>query len=225
MKNKSVGIRNQRNYANTCENHRLNGVKHMTQAATLTEKQLKKVLIYISYNKHSVRNRTMVLMTFYSGMRVGEIANLLIGDVLADDGSIKEEIHLKAEQTKGNNTRTVMLPSKLIKEIDAYLKERFTEKELIALAYTDKQLPLFYTQKRNGFTANTLTQFFHSLYKNAGIDGASSHSGRRTFITNLAHKGIGVRVLMGLAGHRNLSTTQRYIDCNEEVMRAAVELI
>lgn len=57
------------------------------------------------------------------------------------------------------------------------------------------------------------------------MEGASSHSGRRSFITNLAAKGVGVRVLMALAGHRNISTTQAYIDVNDELQRAAVELL
>lgn len=85
----------------------------------------------------------------------------------------------------------------------------------------------FQTQKRgaDGFTANTLAQHFHHLYKGAGIEGASSHSGRRSFITNLAAQGVGVRVLMSLAGHRNISTTQHYIDCNDDMKRRAVELI
>ncbi len=78
---------------------------------------------------------------------------------------------------------------------------------------------------REGFNANTLTQYFHHLYRAVGIEGASSHSGRRSFITNLASKGVGVRVLMALAGHRNIATTQVYIDCNANQMRAAVELV
>jgi len=73
--------------------------------------------------------------------------------------------------------------------------------------------------------ANTATQFFHYLYKRSGIEGGSSHSGRRTFITNLASKGVGVRVLMSLAGHKNIGTTQAYIDVNDDMKRKAVELI
>jgi integrase/recombinase XerD len=63
------------------------------------------------------------------------------------------------------------------------------------------------------------------MYREAGLIGASSHSGRRTFITTLANKGVGVRVLMALAGHRNMSTTQRYIDLNDEMMKVAVNLL
>jgi integrase/recombinase XerD len=96
---------------------------------------------------------------------------------------------------------------------------------LATIDRSDLSKPLFRTQKRDSFDANTLCQFFHHLYKQAGIDGASSHSGRRTFITTLANKGVGVRVLMSLAGHRNISTTQAYIDINDGMKRKAVELI
>ncbi len=63
------------------------------------------------------------------------------------------------------------------------------------------------------------------IYRAAGIDGATSHSGRRSFITNLAKLGVSARVLMSLAGHQNLSTTQRYIDIKPSMLRAAVELV
>ena len=188
----------------------------MSQAKTLTEKELKKVLIYISLHKHAARNRAMFLLTHWSGMRVGEVAALRIGDVVAADGSIKPEIRLLPEQTKGRHARTVFLGERLRKELAAYtltLKRPLSEK------------PLFYTQKRAGFTANTLCQHFYHLYEQVGIDGASSHSGRRSFITNLANKGVGVRVLMALAGHRNISTTQAYIDVNDSMQRAAVDLL
>jgi len=84
---------------------------------------------------------------------------------------------------------------------------------------------LFYTQKNEGFTANTLTQFFYYLFGSIGIAGASSHSMRRTFITTLANKGVSVRLLASLVGHKNISTTQFYIDVNDDQKRSAVELV
>jgi integrase/recombinase XerD len=63
------------------------------------------------------------------------------------------------------------------------------------------------------------------MYRRAGIQGASSHSTRRTFITNLAAKGISVRVLASLAGHASIATTQAYIDVNDDMKRKAVELV
>jgi len=170
--------------------------------------------------KHSARNRALLMITTLSGMRVGEVASLRNSDVLDGKGNIRTEIRLSAEQTKGNEARVVFVNDKLRKELELYT--RFMDK-----ANINPQLKFFYSQKRtsDGFTANTLTQFFHYLYKRAGVDGASSHSGRRTFITNLASKGVGVRVLMSLAGHKNISTTQAYIDVNDDMKRKAVELV
>jgi integrase/recombinase XerD len=149
-------------------------------------------------------------------MRVGEVAALRVGDVVTAEGVIKSEIRLLPEQTKARHARIVFLGQRLRKELALYVA---------TIKHPLPGKPLFDTQKRAGFTANTLCQHFHWLYKQVGIDGASSHSGRRTFITNLANKGVGVRVLMSLTGHRDISTTQVYIDVNDEMQRAAVDLV
>jgi integrase/recombinase XerD len=188
----------------------------MAQAKTLTTRELRKVLDHLPVNKYRSRNRLMLLITHWSGMRVGEVASLLISDVLNTDGSVKHEIRLDAKQTKGNHARTVFVNDRLRKEIASYLKTKVT---------TDPNAPLFKTQKRAAFSANTLCQTLNGLYRHVGVDGATSHSGRRSFITALASKGIGVRVLASLAGHKSIATTQAYIDVNDEMKRAAVELI
>jgi integrase/recombinase XerD len=69
-----------------------------------------------------------------------------------------------------------------------------------------------------------MCQLFLGIYKSCGIRGASSHNGRRTFITNLASKSVSARVLAVLAGHSSIATTQRYIDVNDQQLRNAVEL-
>jgi integrase/recombinase XerD len=188
------------------------------QAKTLTQQELRRVLDYIATRPHAVRNRAMLLTTHYAGVRVGELAHLRYADVVDSTGQIREEIRLEPEQTKGRHARVVFVNAKLKRELELYLRSH---------PLTEPMNRLFYTQKKNaaGFTPNTLAQHFHYLYRRAGIAGASSHSGRRTFITNLAAKGVGVRVLMSLAGHRNISTTQAYIDVNDDMKRRAVELV
>ena len=206
---------NQRPYTMTTELFGLQREK-MGQAKTLTDQELKRVLNFVACQKHAKRNRAMLLVTHWSGMRVGEVAALRIGDVWSAESGVKDEVRLLSEQTKGKHPRSVFIPQKLRRELAAYLA---------TIDRTDISKPLFSTQKRDHFTANTLCQHFHWLYRQAGIAGASSHSGRRTFITALANKGVGVRVLMALAGHRNISTTQAYIDVNDEMKRRAVELV
>jgi integrase/recombinase XerD len=189
------------------------------QAKTLNQSELRKVLDYTATRKHSLRNRCLLFTTFLSGMRVGEVASLRYCDVVNEDGTVKNEIRLIAENTKTNEARTVFVNDKLRKEFEKYI---------VVYKPANRETKFFYSQKRHSaggcFTANTLTQFFHYLYKRSGIDGASSHSGRRTFITNLATQGVGVRVLASLAGHKNISTTQSYIDVNDDMKRKAVEL-
>jgi integrase/recombinase XerD len=215
---KEVGIDKQRKHTNDIQNTTYEVETMSKQAKTLTQQELRRVLDYTATRKHSTRNRCLVMTTFLSGMRVGEVASLRYKDVVDADGNIRGEIRLTAEQTKGNEGRVVFVNEKLRKELEQYI--RFIKP-------LNPNVKFFYSQKAvsDGFTANTLTQFFHYLYKRAGVDGASSHSGRRTFITNLASKGVGVRVLMSLSGHKNISTTQAYIDVNDDMKRKAVELV
>lgn len=188
----------------------------MAQAKTLTPAELEQVLAYVAQRRFALRNRVMLLTGFWSGMRVGEIASLSIGDVVNTDGSVKQEVRLTAEQTKGRHPRTVFLPQKLRDELQVYIDLRQP---------MHPKTPLFVTAGRKAFSANVMTQHFYWLFKDAGIAGASSHTMRRSFITNLAAKGIGVRVLASLAGHRSIAITQRYIDVNDDMKRNAVELI
>lgn len=188
----------------------------MAQAKTLTQVEIDQVLRYCALTRYKERNRALVLTSFWSGMRVGEIAALRVCDIQSDDGTIKTEVRLAAAQTKGNYGRVVFLNDKLRAELAQFIAHRRVR---------DTTQPLFWSEKSAGFSANSLTQWFHWTYKKAGISGASSHSGRRTFITNLASKGIGVRVLASLAGHRSIAVTQAYIDVNDDMKRRAVELV
>lgn len=213
---KEVGKKNIRKYALDILNLYKSEEKMSKQAKTLTSMEIRRVLDFIATRKHAVRNRAMVLTTFLSGLRVGEVAALRYMDILDADEEVRSEVRLDATQTKGNEGRVVFINAKLQKELASYVK---------VVPYQNLADKLFYTQKNEGFTANTLTQFFHYLYRAVGIEGASSHSGRRTFITNLASKGVGVRVLMELSGHKNIITTQAYIDVNDDMMRKAVDLL
>jgi integrase/recombinase XerD len=199
----------------------------MSQAKVLTEKEIKKVIKVIESKRHASRNRCMFMMTHMSGARISEVASLRICDVLASDGGIKSEVYLSALQTKGSKGRTLYLSDKLREEISLYLKTRFKLKDLLPVTMTDTVRALFTNQKdcQRGFSPSTACQMFHYWYKEAKIEGASSHSGRRGFITNLANKGVHVRILQELAGHSSIAVTQKYIDVNQDKLRIAVGML
>tara|TARA_B100001057_G_scaffold234619_3_gene235003 strand:+ start:125 stop:694 length:570 start_codon:yes stop_codon:yes gene_type:complete len=189
----------------------------MKQAKVLTEKELKKVVDYINgMDRHAIRNKTMLLLTHYCGMRVNEIANLKKSDVVDDKGNIVDVIYLKAIQTKGNDSRRVFVNKKAKAILKTYLNANLS---VIRSDY------LFTTQKSKQFTANTLTQLLKRLYEQVGFKNCSGYSGRRTFITKLANSGVNVRVIAELASHKSIQTTQRYIDINDNLCSNAVELV
>jgi integrase/recombinase XerD len=188
----------------------------MAQAKSLTPNEIDQILRYIDSKKFGYRDRVMFLMTVWSGMRIKEVASLRICDVIGPDGKVLAEVRLSAEQTKGRHSRTVFLPEKLRVEIAQYIKGK-------CLKFPE--LALFYSATGRPFSANTLCQHFYWLYKNSGVSGASSHSGRKTFLTTLANKGISIHILASLAGHRSISVTNRYLTANDDLKRNAVELV
>ena len=189
----------------------------MKKAKVLTDKELKKVVDYIdAFDKYAERNKAMLLLTHLCLLRVGEVASLKVCDVVNADGEINDVFFLTAEQTKGNDSRRVFV-SKKAKQV----LKRYIQSDLSVLQRTF----LFNTQKSKRFNTNALTQLVKRLYQRVGIVGASSHSGRRTFITKLATSGVSVRVIAEAVGHSSIATTQRYIDVNDELIGNAVELV
>ena len=189
----------------------------MKQAKVLAEKDVKKVVEYIdAFDRHAERNRAMVLLCYYLGLRVCELAALRVEDCFNEQGEVNEVVYLTHRQTKGNKGRRVFLNKKARQVLIRYRRSTVS---VLQRGY------LFKTQKSKRFNTNALTQLLKRLYERVGIVGASSHSMRRTYITKLASCGVSVKVIAELVGHRNIATTQRYIDVNDEMLTKAVELL
>ena len=190
----------------------------MKQAKLLSDAEFKRLTAVVDSLRHSTRNHTAVALSFYAGLRACEIAALRVGDVFDAAGSVRETVHLSAAQTKGINSSTVLINKKLRTQLQRYAKA-------YPRRVANPTAPLIYSGKGGGFTAQTIVNLFQRLYKLAGIEGASSHSGRRQFVTELADKGVNARVVQALARHKHLNTTMRYIELNEHKLRNAIELI
>ena len=185
------------------------------RARVLSDRDLERVLAAIAKGRYADRNRAAIMLSHLAGMRVGEIANLQLSDVLDADGRLREHIVLRGAPGKHGEARLVPINSRLRQELERYLatfKARYDR-------------PLLMTQKRTQFSAKTLCTVLSQLYAEAGIDGASSHSGPRWFVSRLALSGVPTSIIMMLAGHKHISTTQRYIEVSDEMMRRAVEAL
>ena len=75
----------------------------MAQAKSLTQNEIDQILRHIDSKRMGYRDRVMFLLTVWSGMRIKEVASLRVCDVVAQDGTIKAEVRLSAEQTKGRH--------------------------------------------------------------------------------------------------------------------------
>ena len=188
----------------------------MAGARTLTETELKLVLAQCQTRQHSARDRTLLLFSILAGLRACELAALRVGDVYDTQGKPRSSTVLAVNQTKGHSARTVYINSELQRALKAYWS---------IIAHSSTTAPLFATRYGTAFSANTMSQLFLDIYHSCGLRGCSSHSGRKTFITRLADKGVSVHLLAALAGHKHISTTQRYITVNEALLARAVELV
>ena len=188
----------------------------MAQASVLSESDVRRVFRIIETTRYAERNRLAFVLSIYAGLRVGEIAALTIADVVNQHGEARREIKLGAHQTKGSKGRTVILSKRVRKEIEAFVKQR-------QLHSLDAQL-IQSQRNRRAFSTVTLSTLFKEIYELAGIR-TSSHSGRRTFATRLNAKGVGMRTIQKLMGHRHIGTTALYCDVAEDVLRNAVELV
>ena len=187
----------------------------MKQARLLKKDEFRRVLAIIDAHKHSARNRIIFFLSFHAGLRACELASLRICDVVDGNNIVKTEIVLEASQTKGSERQRVMVSKALQKYIQCFIDSHSVP---VAL-----NMPLLRSQKGGAFSPLTISQLFAKFYDKAGIKGASSHSGRRQFITTLAEKQINVRVIQALARHKHLNTTMRYIDINDVKLQNAVE--
>lgn len=187
------------------------------QAKVLTDAQVKMVLKYLeSCNRNALRNQVMFLLSLH-GLRAKECAELQIAMVLDAEGSIADVISLEDKASKGKSGRVIPINKTLRVLLAEYLGNRISDPSRYVVE----------TERSKKFSANAVAVYFKRLYKKLGLVGCSSHSGRRTFITNCARKtsavGGSIKDVMALVGHKHLGTTQRYVDVNSEAQRALVD--
>lgn len=191
------------------------------QAHVLNQGEIRRLFKYVSTTKHAKRDTLLILISFGLGLRAVEMAALKLNQFFNDDVAIYEEILLI--KTKGNEKRTVYLPAY---ETDRRIHDALRDYYYHRIQYASKKRipfnlsqPLFLSQKGGAFTNRTLQKHFELLYKAAGIKGASSHSGRRTFATRLIESGADIKAVSKLMGHAYIGMTAKYIQDNPDRLK------
>jgi integrase len=192
------------------------------QAKIINEHQLQALLAWLETRKHATRNRLIVLLSFKAGLRAKEIASLKWSMIMTADGNIGDHIHLTNEASKGKSGRIIALNKELKKQL-------IKAKEIDGINIADARRSVIKTQRGQGTTAQVIVNSFGEWYRKLGFVGCSSHSGRRSFITQAARKaslvGGSLRDVQALARHASLTTTSRYIEADGEAQARLVNIV
>ena len=193
------------------------------QAKILSDKQQNLTMAHLETTRYPLRNKIIFLLSFKEGLRAKEISKLAWSMVCNSDGKIADVINLSNNASKGKYSGRII---PMHKELKALLSEMLAEKQNDEYFSLDK--PVIATERGEHTTPQVIVNFFYHLYKTIGFNGCSSHSGRRTFITNAAKHislvGGTLNDVRMLAGHSSLATTQRYIAYDTEAQRKIVEM-
>ena len=165
------------------------------------------------------RNRIIFLLSAKAGLRAKEIAGLTWRMVTDARGEIGQAVYLESAASKGRSGRVIPMSDELRAALVEYSRTTVVASNRL----------LIESECSDRVSAQAIVNLFWRWYREIGFDGCSSHSGRRTFITNSARKistvGGSLRDVQLLAGHSNLRTTQRYIEPNPDAQVKIVELI
>jgi integrase len=187
------------------------------QAKILSVDDVNDLLVFASCTRHPLRNRVVVLLAAKAGLRAAEIANLTWDMVVDPTDDIGSVIELRDIAAKNGSGRLIPAHPELLQALAAY-------RDL-----STGIGPIIRSERGGPMTPLSIVVWFNRAFRNIGLHGCSSHSGRRTFITRaarLAHKAGGsLRDVQLPAGHRSIQTTQRYIDGDTDVQRKLVAMI
>jgi len=169
--------------------------------------------------RHPIRNQTIVLLSFKAGLRACEIAGLTWPMILKSNYTVADVMYVSKDIAKKGSFRHIPIND----DLKAALKELYK-----ALGRPTAG-PVIQSERAGHMTPASIVNYFGRLYAKLELFGCSSHSGRRTFITNaakaLSRSGGSLRDVQELAGHRALTTTERYIQGDRDAQRKLVAMI
>jgi len=194
------------------------------QAKTLSRTQVKMISEYLLTNRYGLRDQTIFYFSIKSGLRAKEIAHLKWAMVMNSDGSVGHYLNLPNSSSKGNGGRVVPLNRALKLNLIKLLQEHSSCQH-----FSPSTSAIIRTERSKSTSSQAIVNMFQRWYDRLGLIGCSSHSGRRTFITETSKKistvGGSLRDIQMMVGHSSLQTTQRYIESDSESQMKVVNLL
>lgn len=191
------------------------------QAKIFCSREILQVLNHLKGTRYPLRDEVMFLLSIKAGLRAKEISFLTWGMITDASGRVGSSLHLPDNSSKGKSGRTIplnqQLKQSLINLYHSYSEEPAQDHYVIFSERGTKMIPC------------NISHWFKKVFKALRLEGCSSHSGRRTFVTNAAkliiQAGGSLRDVQQLAGHTSLQMTQSYIEGDNDAKRKVIELI
>jgi integrase/recombinase XerD len=194
------------------------------QAKILNRTQIDMISEALLRNRYGLRDQTIFYFSAKCGLRAKEIAHLKWSMVMESDGSIGDYLYLPNSSSKGKSGRNVPLNKDLKNNLIKMLEEDQTYKD-----FNPSKSSIIKTERAKTTSPQSIVNMFQRWYSRLGLVGCSSHSGRRTFITQTSKKisvvGGSLRDVQMMVGHSSLQTTQRYIEGDSECQRKVVDML
>jgi integrase/recombinase XerC len=193
-----------------------------TQVKMVSSTQERAILGSLATTRSPARDRVLFLLSMKAGLRAKAMAALTWAVVTDAQGQVAEMLHAPNRASKRKTGgRTIPLHP----DLQAALVTLQTARADMATP----ERPILFSERGGGLSPATVRLWFHRLFTSLKMDGCSSHSGRRTFITRTARKvseaGGSLRDVQQLAGHASLAITQRYIEGDSDAKRKLIQLI
>jgi integrase/recombinase XerD len=182
-------------------------------AKIVSPTQERAILGYLATTCSPARDRVMFLLSMKAGLRAKEMASLTWAMVTDASAQVAEVLQVPNRASKGK-TGGHTIP------LHPDLQTALVTLQMARGDLTTPERPILFSERGGRLSPATVRLWFHRLYMSLKMDGCSSHSGRRTFMTRAARKvsqvGGSLRDVQELAGHTSLAMTQRYIEGDTE---------
>jgi len=180
------------------------------QARILSSKEISGIFKVLS-----TRDRALFALGIYTGLRVGEIVSLRTAQLFSDAGNVRHILKVKRTKKKNTVFNDIPIHPKLKKALSNYREDVESETCLFP-SETSASGHLTRAQAHNVLTA---------AFETLGLDDASTHSMRRTCLTNMSRAGVPLRTIQEISGHASLSDLQAYLAVDPDDKRRAINLL
>jgi len=173
--------------------------------------------IQILFNEglHNLRDRVIFAVCLFTAARINEACTLHTLDVYDRRGNVRVELTFRKSNTKGKlATRTIPV----LDELRGYLERYKPEAGKVWLFPGG----VFREEQTRHINPDSASRVLRKAFEKVNIDGASTHSMRRTALTQMSNAGIPLRTIQEISGHRNLEQLQNYLEIKPEQVKGAI---